>query len=410
MNKLNRILVGVLAFQVLLILVFHLRGEDTSIGKLEPLLPGFAGDKVERIRIFDRTAKSDVKTPDDEEDDAAAKGKPGANPSIDLVKKKDAWVLASHFDYPVDKQKITDLTEKIADMRSRAPIASGKARQAQLEVADGAYQRKVVVTAGGKDTTFYVGSSAGQRQTSVRIAGSDDVHGVLGVTAAGVGARASAWVDTGYIDLPATRVSALDVTSEKGSFHFERSGDTWQASAGGQPVAPAKGMEIDKGEIEKVVNRVTKIYLSQPADPKRAIDKPLATVTLHLKPEPVQGAAPAAGAGADAGAQESPTEKAGEERVIEIAGTDKKDRYYVREKGRAQAALVDALSITDIIELTSDKLTKKIEEKKPATPPMGGQPGGMGGDMGEMGGIPMEGLPPGMEDPGAGDPGEVPEQ
>ena len=404
MNKLNRILVGVLGFQVLLVLFFHLRGEDTSIGKLEPLLPGFAGDKVERIRIFDRTARSDVKTPDDEQDEGAAKGKPGANPSIDLVKKKDAWVLASHFDYPVDKQKVTDLAEKIADMRSRAPIASGKARQAQLEVADGAYQRKVVVTAGGKDTTFYVGSSAGQRQTSVRIAGSDDVHGVMGLTAAGVSARASTWVDTGYIDLQATRVSAFDVTSDKGSFHFERSGDTWQASAGGQPVAPAKGMEINKGEIEKVVNRVTKIYLSQPADPKRAIDKPLATVTLHLVPEPAQGAQ--AGAGADAGAQESTMAKAGEERVIEIAGTDKKDRYYVRQKGRTQAALVDALSITDIIELTSDKLTKKIEEKKePATPPMGGQPGAMGGEMGEMGGMPMEGLPPGMEDPG-----EAPEQ
>jgi hypothetical protein len=401
-NKLNRILVGVLAFQVLLVLFVSLRGEDTSIGKLEPLLPGFAADKIERIRIFDRTAKSDVKTPDEAEDDAATKGKPGAKPSIDLVKKGDAWILASHFDYPVDKQKVTELAEKIADMRSRAPIASGKARQAQLEVADEAYQRKVVITAGGKDTTFYVGSSAGQRQTSVRIAGSDEIHGVAGLTAGGVGAQASAWVDTGYVDVQPDRLASLEVVNDKGSFHFERSGETWQASVGGQPVTPAKGMELNKGEIDKVVNRVSKIYLSQPADAKRAIDKPLATVTLHLKAEPPPVAA-------DAGAQESTAETAGQDRVIEIAASDKKDRYYVREKGRAQAALVDALSITDLIELSSDRLTKKFEEKKEPAPgaegDMGGMPPGMGGMPPGMEGLPpgMEGLPPGMEE----DPGEA---
>lgn len=391
MNKLNRILLGVLGLQILLVLFVFLRGDETGVGTLEPLLAGVDGAKVERVRIFDRTAKSAAGTPGEEED-GGAQGK-GDKPAIDMVKKGDAWVLASHFDYQIEAQKVTDLLDKIEGLRSRAPIAAGKARQKQLEVADDSYQRKVVITAGGKDTSFYVGSSAGQRQTSVRLAGSDSIHGVMGLTAQGVGARPSNWVDAGYVDVPTDRVVSFDVVNGKGSFRFERSGDTWQVTADGQPVKPAAGMELNKGEIDKLINRATKVNLAEPADPKRAIDKPLATVTLHLKPE--QAAEQEQGAGADAGAQESTAESAGEERVIEIAGSDKKDRNYVREKGRAQAALVDALSITDIVELSRDRLTQKIDDKKPAEgeQPMEGLPPGL-----DPGGLPP-GMPPGM-DPG----------
>ncbi len=392
MNKVNRILVGVLAFQVLLVLFVNLRGEDTSIGTLEPLLPGLAGAKVERVRIFDRTSND----PDETKEQRAERVKPGGKPSIELVKKGEAWVLASHFDYPVETQKVTDMVDKIEGMRSRAPIASGKARQKQLEVADDSYQRKVVVTAGGKDTTFYVGAGAGQRQVSVRIAGSDDVHGVTGLTAYGVAAEPSAWVDTGYVDVQPDRIASFDVVNGKGSFHFEQGEDkAWKASTGGQPVTPPAGMELAKGEIGKLASKASKIYLAEPADAKRALDKPLATVTLRVKPEPTQpGQEEGEG---DAGAAEavSTAESGPEERVIEIAASDKKDRYYVREKGRAQAVLVDALSVTDLIEITGDRLVQKIGEKKE---PAEGMPPGMEGMPPGMEGMPpgMGGMPPGM--------------
>jgi hypothetical protein len=398
-NKVNRILVGVLALQVLLVLFVHLRGDDTSIGSLEPLLTGVDGAKIERVRIFDRTSND----PDETKEQRAERLKTGGKPSIELVKKGEAWVLASHFDYPVETQKVTDLLDKIEGMRSRAPIASGKARQKQLEVADDSFQRKVVLTAGGKDTTFYVGAGAGQRQVSVRIAGSDEIHGVTGLTAYGVSAEPSAWVDTGYVDVQPDRVASFDVVNSKGSFHFEQGEDkAWKASTGGQPITPPAGMELAKGEIDKLVNRATKIYLAEPADAKRALDKPLATVTLRIKPEPVppvpgQDEEEGAEGAADAGAAESVStpDAAPEERVIEIAASDKKDRYYVREKGRAQAVLVDALSITDLTEVSRDRLVQKIGEKKE---PAEGMPPGMEGMPPGMEGMPpgMEGMPPGM--------------
>jgi len=385
-NKLNRILLGVLAAQIALVLIFQLRGEDTTIGKLEPILPAFARDKVDRVRVFDRTARA----PEGEADQPASpKGKPGDKPSVDLVKKGSAWVLASHFDYPVSADKVTDLLDKIDGMRTRGAIASGAAREKQLEVADDSYQRKVIVTSGGKDTTFFVGASAGSRQTSVRLAGQEAIHGVTGLSAFGVGARASAWVEGAYVDVQPDRIASFDVVNAGGSFHLERSasGDGWQVTVGGQPLAPPAGMEINKGEIEKLAGKASRIFLSEPGDPKRSIEKPLATVTLHLKPEQVPVA------GADAGAAESTLDQGGADRVIEIAATDAKDRSYVREKGRNQAALVEALGVTDLVELTRDKLVSKIGDKKAVDPGQGGP--------GEM---PMEGLPPGFDPSQLGQP------
>jgi Domain of unknown function (DUF4340) len=397
-NKVNRILLGVLAFQVALVAFVFLRGDDTGIGTLEPLVPGFTGDKVERVRIFDRTSKSATPDPaepeDEKEDEGDKKGKPGAQPAVDLVKKGENWTLASHFNYPVDAQRVSELLDKVEAMRSRAPIASGKARQKQLEVADDSYQRKVVVTTGGKDVTFYLGASSGQRQTSVRLSGSDEIHGVTGLTAQGVGARASSWVDTAYVDVQAERLASFDVVNESGSFHFEKSDDAWQPSVGGQAVTPPSGMELNKGEIQKLVSRATKIHLSQPADPKRTIDKPLATVTLRLTPEPKEEEADKEGEKAEGEEAVSTLESAGEERIIEIATSDKKDRYYVREKGRDRAVLVDALSVTELVELNRDRLVQKKGAKQEPDP--GAMPEGMPPGM-PPGAMPPGAMPPGMD-------------
>lgn len=381
MNKPNRILLGLLAVQIALVLLVRLGGEETAIGKLEPILPALAADKVERVRVFDSTAEP---AEGEAKAEQPAEGKPGEVPSVDLVKKGDAWVLASHHDYPVDAAKVTDLLDKIGGMRSRGPIASGAARQKQLEVADDSYQRKVIVTSGGEDTTLYVGASAGSNQTSVRLAGQDAIHGVTGLTAFGVGERASAWVDGAYVDVPEDRIAALDVVNASGSFHFERAADggKWQVSIGGQPLTPPAGMEINEAEVTKLVNKASKIYLAEPGDPKRAIDKPLATVTLHVKPE-AAAEPPAPEAGQDAGVTESAPSQAPEQRVVEIAAADEKDRSYVREKGREVAVLVEALAVTDLVEVTRDRLLTKAGDKKAEVPPPGG--------------LPMEGLPPGID-------------
>lgn len=372
MNRTNRILAGALLVQLILAVLVFLRQDDARIGKLEPLLAGLAADKVDRIRVFDAYPAKDE--PDGGDKDKKPAGKPD-QPAVELVKRGSDWQLASHFDYPADAAKVSELLEKVAAIRTRGPIASGKARQKQLEVADDDYQRKLVLTSGGKDITLYVGASAGARQTSVRLAGSNDIHGAAGLSAFAVGASPTAWIDTSYFKVEKEQIASLEVTNQNGTFTFEpaAAGGGWTVEMNGKPVPVPAGSEIDKDLVDRVVSRVSSITMNEPGDPKRAIDKPQVTVLLHMKAEQP----PAAG---DAGPP--PPAQPGQEYALDIADAGEKDKSFVKVRGSQHAALVHTLSLSDLVELSAAKLVKKHEDKPAAPAPHEGAP---------------QGLPPGID-------------
>jgi hypothetical protein len=367
-NRTNRILAGLLGVQVLLALLVFLKHDDNRIGTLDPLIDGLAADKVERIRVFDSYP------PAKQEGDEAKKKGSKDQPAVDLVKRGSDWQLASHFDYPADGSKVTDLLDKVIAIRTRGPIASGKARQKQLEVADDDYQRKLVITAGGKDITMYVGASAGARQTSVRLAGSNDVHGAAGLSAFAVGATASAWIDTSYFKVEKEQISSIEVTNQNGTFTLEpgAAGAAWNVEMNGKPVPVPTGQEIDKDYVDRVVSRVSSMIMSEPGDPKKNIDKPTVTVVVQMK-------APQA-AGADGGPPA--TSQPGAQYTIDVGESGERDKSFVKVRGSPHAALMHSLSLSELSELSGTKLVKKHEDKPAA--PEGGE------------GMP-EGLPPGID-------------
>lgn len=368
MNRTNRILAGALLVQLVLAVLVFLRKDEARIGKLEPLLEGVEAEKVDRIRVFDAWPPAK-----EEGEDAAKKDRKPDQPAVELVKRGSDWQLASHFDYPADGSKVSELLDKVTAIRTRGALASGKARQKQLEVADDSYQRKLVLTAGGKDVTLYIGASAGARQTSVRLAGSDEVHGASGLSAFAVGATPASWIDTAYFKVEKEQIASLEVTNANGTFSLEPgAGGTWSVELNGKPIEVPAGQEIDKDLIDQVVSRVATLTMNEPGDPKRAIDKPKVTVTVRMKSEP-----PPAGPDGGPPAVSAP----GQEYTIDIDDAAEKDRSFVKLRGSQHAALVNALSLSEIVELSAGKLVKKHEDK-PAPPP--------GGEM-------PEGLPPGID-------------
>ena len=370
MNRTNRILAGALLVQVLLAVLLLLRRDDNRIGKLEPFIDGLQADKIDRIRVFD------AHPPDKKEGEEAARpaaAKPD-QPAIELVKRGSDWQLASHFDYPADGSKVNELLDKVTAIRTRGPLASGKARQKQLEVADDNYQRKLIVTAGGKDVTIYVGASAGARQTSVRRAGSDEIHGASGLSAFAVGANPAAWIDTAYFKVDKEQIASVEVSNQNGTFTLEpASGGGWTVDLNGKPVEVPAGSEIDKDLVDRMVSRIAALTMSEPADPKRAIDKPKATVTVRMKE-----AQPPAGPDGGPPAVSQP----GQEYTVDIDEASEKDRSFVKVRGSQHAALVTAMSLTDLLELSASKVVRKHEDKPAAPPDHEGMP---------------QGLPPGID-------------
>src|SRR3954466_5099750 len=113
LTRFHKILLAVLAFQLVLATVMHLRGDDDAVAAEHPLLANFDAAKVTRLQVSSTTSKS---------------------PPLDLVKKDGTWVLASQFDYPVAATKVSDVLTPLAKMAAASPIATSSSRHTQLHV------------------------------------------------------------------------------------------------------------------------------------------------------------------------------------------------------------------------------------------------------------------------------------
>src|SRR6185436_8124451 len=97
------ILLGLLAAQLVLVVIVLTRSDDGQTLKEHVLIPGFDVAKVTRVQV-------------------SSSGE-GAK-AIDLVKRDAGWVVASGFDYPADQTKVSDALTPIGKLAASAPIAT----------------------------------------------------------------------------------------------------------------------------------------------------------------------------------------------------------------------------------------------------------------------------------------------
>jgi hypothetical protein len=366
LTRFHKILLALLAAQIVLVILVVSRGDDSAALKAHPILAGFDAAKVTRLQVF-----------------AGKDARP-----LDLAKRDAGWVLASGFDYPVDQAKVTDALAPLAKLTAAAPTATQAARHKQLHVADADFERKLVITQDGKDTTLYIGGSAGLRRVAVRIGGSDDVFGVTGISAAAVGSEPRQWVDPGYVKLSRDDIAKLVVARDGKTVELARSAppppagsgsgagsaagsgagsaagsgagsaappgppaaEHWSVTVGGAPITLAAGESIDEATIDRLVGQAGTIDLSSPGDPKRDASRPTATLTIERKASGTSTPAPA------------PT-------ILDVVadGTS----YWVHDRSLPRAVLVDKARLDDVLGVDRDKLVKK----PPPPPPPAATPG-----------------------------------
>ncbi len=380
LTRFHKILIAALAVQLVLAVIVLTRGDESAALKERSIITGFDAAKVTRLQVF-----------------PSATGKP-----IDLVKKDPAkdssWVLASAFDYPVDQTKVNDVLSPIAKLAAAAPIATQSSRHVQLHVADTDFERKLVITAGGKDLTLYIGSPAGARRTALRIGGEDKVYAVTGFSPSVAGGEPRQWVDTSYVKIARDDIGKVVVARDGKTVELARpaapaepagsgsgsatgsgsaappappAAEHWNVAVEGAPVTLATGESIDQAAIDKLLGEIGAIDLSSPADPKRDASKPTATITIERK---------ASGASTPA-----PT-------VLDVIadGTS----YWVHDRSSPRAALVDKARLDDVLGVERDKLVKK-----PPPPPAPATAPGAGSGSAARPGAGAAGSPP---RPGAG--------
>ena len=382
MTTVNKALIGILVAQLALAALTLTRGESTHIGKLEPIVAAFDAKGVSRIEIFKEPVVGNSGDKD---------GNKASDAAIVLHKKDNAWALATHHDYPADKSKVDSLLQKVAGLNSRGPVATSPGRQSQLSVSETEYKRKLVIhtAGGGAPITLYVGDPAGSRKTAVRLSGRDEIHGVTGFSMASISAFVSGWVDTQYFTVTESEVASITVRNAAGELTLERDSGSWKLSDGqapgqtpgqppgqtpGQPPGQTPGQApgqtpgqapgqtpgqapdrpIDSEVVDNIVKQMTNIRLAEPADPNKAVDKPLATVTLRMKIPDSQGS--------DAGPPAMSV--VADEYTFQIGPEDDDSRYYLRRSGDSRAVWVYASNLKPVIEFDRDKLYKTDSDDK----------------------------------------------
>jgi Domain of unknown function (DUF4340) len=352
LTRFHKILIGLLALQIVLVAVTLLRGGKPELAKDKPLLTGLDAAKVTRVRLF-----------------AAGAEKPG----VDLVKKGADWVVASHSDYPADAAKVKGLIEPLAKIAAGDPIATSSARHKQLRVADRDFDRKIVLDVeGAGEKTLVIGNPVGSRRTAIRIGG-DAVYAATDVSH--FVAEPNGFVSTKYVDIPVAELERLTVQRDQKMIEIWRSAPpaaapasggagsgsagagsaaappaplgeagagsgsaapatpTWNVAIDGTPVKLGPGESLDTEEIDRIAGQAASIELRTPGDPKRDATKPTATVTIHRKGV--------------------------EQPIVLTVVEDGESSYWIHQQGNKHAIIVTKGVFDDVVTVDRDKIVKK---------------------------------------------------
>lgn len=257
MNKLQRILLGALAAQlVLAVIVFWPRAATGGAGS--PLL-NIKTEDVSGLTISDDQGRT-----------------------VKLAKAGDGWIAASAADYPADATKITPVLDKLAAITAGQPVAQTAASHAQLQVADNKFVRKIEISTASGASTLYLGSASGARATHVRLAGQDAVYLARDVATWELGGDVLSWINAAYLSVPTADVTAFTVKNASGEFAFTKN------EAGAWTLAGlAEGETLNAGAVTTLLNQAANVRLTAPlgktADPAYGLAQPSATVTLTAK-------------------------------------------------------------------------------------------------------------------------------
>jgi hypothetical protein len=199
MTKYQKILSGILVLQIVLVGWVFWPKEPTN-SQREPLLGDLKVDEIVDLRITDESGKT-----------------------IHFSKVGQDWTLPETGNYPVDGEKIQNLLDDLVKVNTGSLVAETETSHKQLQVGDETYARKVELgMAGGSQTGFFVGSSAGVSTAHIRKFGDSNVYLTDALTSYELGTTGSGWIDTAYVNVPSTTVNRFVIRNASGELVFEK--------------------------------------------------------------------------------------------------------------------------------------------------------------------------------------------
>lgn len=183
----------------------------------------------------------------------------GDGKKVTLTKNGKSWLLPDAYSAPADSGQVEDLLQKIAKAKQGLTVASTKGAAKRFKTADSEFERHVVFKEGDKAAVdFYLGNSAGLRQSYARLSGKDEV---VSIPVSGFEAEAEAdkWLDKGLGRLNRDELKKIELAD----FGLVRQDKDWKLDG------VAEG-EASKEELGKAVEKLTGLTAQGVLDPAKA--------------------------------------------------------------------------------------------------------------------------------------------
>lgn len=260
LNRLQWILAGVLAVQIILAVVVNLpRSTQASSG---PLLKEYDPNTIVEILIENQSGEQ-----------------------FHIKKADGAWVLPEAGNYPVQVDKVTELLEKIKNVRANRMVTQTAASHSQLLVTEDDFMSKIILNeAGGKSYRLFLGSSGGAGATHIRISGNNQVYLTADLTSWEVSPTLSSWINTEYLTLNQEQIQSVSVQNANGTFTFTKAADgEWLYDSVGD------GETFDADAFQTTINRLASLRMLEPlgteADSSLGFEEPGAITVFELQDE-----------------------------------------------------------------------------------------------------------------------------
>jgi hypothetical protein len=242
MNGRVSLLSALLALQLVIIAAVLLTEADFGEQAQGPFL-AFEADTVDEIRV----------TGDDE--DASA---------LVLARAEEGWRLPDGL--PADADKVNDVLGKLAGLRSPWPVATSTGAAARFEVADGGYQRHVVLLADGDAVAdLYLGTSPSYQHVHARRADDTGVYSV-GISNYQLPTEADQWLDKTLLQAR----GAISAVHRVGAWKLTRAEEQWQVDEAA----------ADQEAAAALVQRLSELRVTGAAEAPKQAGEPAAVLAV----------------------------------------------------------------------------------------------------------------------------------
>jgi hypothetical protein len=263
------VLSTLLAVQLGLAALLATRHDPLAAARIDtPLLPPSAVQRTDRIIIEDKEAKAAGSAATVATASTAAHAASPGNASetswVEIQKKDGQWVLPGQFDAPADPNRVRTLLDRLGALRRGLPIATSEASLRRFKVADGDFERRVQLKAGGASLdTIYLGTSPGLRKTDARTSADHAVYAV-DLLAYEVPCDPRSWLNSDLLRDDAEGLTELDLGEDSSNRLqlLKQSDTTGHSTTWTDPALPGS-VHIDSAHAETLITQLSQMQVDK---------------------------------------------------------------------------------------------------------------------------------------------------